>query len=100
MLGNVMLKKSTEFLASTPIGIYLNWYFLAGLAFYGINVLLFSRALVHLPVSAAYPVLAGVSFLSLALAGLAYLNEPISKTNFVGMVAILVGIYLLTRGTE
>lgn len=100
MLGNIMLKKSSALPAATLIGTYLNGYFLAGLVFYAINLLLFSRSLTQLPVSAAYPVLAGVSFLSLALAGAAFLNEPVSRAHILGMTAILVGVYLLTQGGE
>lgn len=96
-LGNLLLKKS-----STPggglIAMIFNPYFIAGLAFYGINVLLFAKALEVLPVSMAYPVLAGFGFLFLIFASNILLGEIVSMYQGFGILLILAGVILLAKG--
>jgi multidrug transporter EmrE-like cation transporter len=96
-LGNLLLKKS-----STPGGdlfdMLFNPYFIAGLAFYGVNVLLFAKALEVLPVSMAYPVLAGVGFLLLVFASSILLGEMVGLYQGLGVILILAGVILLAKG--
>lgn len=96
-LGNLLLKK-----ASTPGGgllvMVFNPYFIAGLVFYGVNVLLFAKALEVLPVSIAYPVLAGVGFLFLVFASNILLGEMLSLYQGWGILMILAGVILLAKG--
>ena len=96
-IGNLLLKKSSEFVGVVlwsfiPFNI---WFFL-GLSFYGINVLLFAKALQTLGVATAYPVLAGVSFFLLSLASYVAFDEKLAVVQYIGIVVILFGIYLLT----
>jgi multidrug transporter EmrE-like cation transporter len=96
-IGNLLLKKSTDFVSlSSWSFIPLNTWFISGLFFYGINVLLFAKALQTLNVSAAYPVLAGVSFICLSFASWGLFNEKLSSLQYLGMALILLGIYFLT----
>jgi multidrug transporter EmrE-like cation transporter len=50
-----------------------------------------------LPVSAAYPVLAGLGFALIAIFGKLIFNERLGLNQWMGMAVILVGIILLTR---
>ena len=96
-LGNLLLKKS-----SIPGGgllmLVFNPYFIAGLAFYGINVLLFAKALEVLPLSTAYPVLAGFGFLFLVFASSILLGEMVGLYQGLGILLILAGVILLAKG--
>jgi undecaprenyl phosphate-alpha-L-ara4N flippase subunit ArnE len=96
-IGNLLLKK-----ASVPAGNFLdmviNPFFIAGLIFYGVNVLLFAKALEILPVSTAYPVLAGGGFLFLVVASNLYLGEMVGISQMLGIFLILAGVFLLAKG--
>lgn len=97
-IGNLFLKKSSEMAVETFwFAIPLNIWFLFGLMFYGINVLLFAKALQTLDVSAAYPVLAGISFCLLAGASWFLFNEKLNFVRYIGILTIILGIYLLTK---
>ncbi|BDU57281.1 hypothetical protein LMORI2_02630 [Limnohabitans sp. MORI2] len=76
----------------------LNPYFIAGLVFYGINVLLFAKALEVLPVSVAYPVLAGGGFLLLVFTSSILLGEVVGLYQGFGILLILTGVILLANG--
>ncbi len=93
-----MLKKST--LASSDGGLFgliLSPWFIGGLGFYGINVILFAKALTHLDVSVAYPVLAGLGFALLAVASRLLLGEQLTPLRILGIALILGGIYMVAR---
>lgn len=97
-IGNLLLKKSSEAVGSIIWSfIPLNIWFISGLMFYGLNVLLFAKALQNLEVAAAYPVLAGISFCLLPVASLILFNERLSAVRYIGIVVVLLGIYLLTK---
>lgn len=97
-IGNLLLKQSqrtgsTEGLA----GLLFSPWFIAGLAFYGVNVILFAKALENLPVSRAYPVLAGVGFALVAGSGALLFGERFQGLHITGLVLILLGIMLIAR---
>jgi multidrug transporter EmrE-like cation transporter len=97
-IGNLLLKKSSDISVGITWNLVpLNIWFISGLMFYGLNVLLFAKALKTLEVAAAYPVLAGISFCLLPVASFILFNERLSPTRYVGIVVVLLGIYLLTK---
>ena len=99
-IGNLLLKKSRENEFVNFIDSLLNFWFLGGVLFYGINVLLFVKALEFLPVSIAYPVLAGLGFLFLIVSANIFLGEVLSINNYIGIIFIILGIYLLSLSTN
>jgi multidrug transporter EmrE-like cation transporter len=99
MIGNVLLKQSRIVGGTTPFfEQLLSPWFIGGLLFYGINVVLFAKALDRLPVSAAYPVLAASGFVFLAVVSAIVFNERLSVVQYVGMAITLGGIALIARG--
>lgn len=94
--GSFFLKKSQLYLENAFLG-FINKYFILGLFFYGINVILFTYALRFLAVSKAYPFLAGLSFLMVISLGVFFLRENITFLNFLGAIFVLAGIFLLAR---
>ncbi len=98
-IGNLLLKKSQ--LEAAPgegfFALLLSPWFIGGLVFYGINVVLFAKALDELSVSVAYPVLAGSGFALLALSAAWIYGEQLSGTQYVGIGVILLGVILLAR---
>lgn len=97
--GNILIKRSR--LAAAPdagvIEKFLEPNFFFGLVFYGVNLLLFAKALDQAPVSIAYPVLAGAGFAFLAVASTALLGERLGLRELAGMALILGGIAVLAR---
>ena len=97
-IGNLLLKKSSDVVGGTVWNfIPFNIWFMSGLMFYGLNVLLFAKALKTLEVAAAYPVLAGISFCLLPVASFLLFNERLTSTRYIGIIIVLFGIYLLTK---
>ncbi len=98
-IGNLLLKKS-RLVARGDEGLFdllLSPWFIGGLLFYGINVILFAKALEKLPVSIAYPVLAGSGFAMLVLAAHWLFDEQMTVNHYIGLVAVVFGIFMLGR---
>ena len=96
-IGNLLLKRSRADVSDGLLGMLLSPWFIGGLFFYGINVILFAKSLESLPVSRAYPVLAGVGFLLITITGNIWFNERFATIHWCGLAAILAGIWCITR---
>ncbi|NEO84357.1 MAG: EamA family transporter [Spirulina sp. SIO3F2] len=97
-LGSLLLKQSRLVATDNSLASLLfSPWFIGGLCVYGINVVLFAKALEKLPVSAAYPVLAGLGFALIAIAGNYFFEERLGLMQYIGMGVIFVGIILMTR---
>ncbi|MEY4591023.1 MAG: hypothetical protein RL497_3099 [Pseudomonadota bacterium] len=96
-VGNLCLKKaSIESGGGDFLGMLFQPYFIGGLFFYGLNVVLFASALKHLDVSKAYPVLAAIGFSTLSIVAAVVFRESLTITNYVGLLVIIVGIFLVS----
>jgi multidrug transporter EmrE-like cation transporter len=95
--GSLLLKQSAK-AAGESLGsqLFTPW-FIGGLACYGINVILFGKALKALPVAIAYPVLAGTSLALISLAASILFRERLAAVHWTGAVLVFFGIVLLTR---
>jgi multidrug transporter EmrE-like cation transporter len=98
-VGNLMLKKSRLVLPSEYgfIDQYLSFWFIGGVCFYVINVIIFSKALDDMPVSIAYPILATSGFVMLLTSSSYLFHETISYTQMTGLALALLGIYLIAK---
>jgi multidrug transporter EmrE-like cation transporter len=96
-VANILLKKfSSTVVVASPLD-YLNPWFIAGLACFGINVLLYAKALEALPLGIAYPVLVGLSVLIVTLASTVMFRSPITPAHMLGTAMILGGAIILVR---
>jgi small multidrug resistance pump len=96
-IGNILIKKSQSGLTHTGVlDSFLNIWFLSGIFFYVINLILFSRALNNLPISIAYPTLASLGFLFLSIAAHYFLDENLSSIQILGMTFSICGIFMMT----
>ena len=97
-IGNLMLKQSRRVPYDSNIFslIFSPWFIIGGL-FFGINMILFTKSLEKLPVSAAYPVLAGLGFCLLAISSNLFFNERLSFSQWFGVAWILTGIIIVSR---
>lgn len=99
-IGSILLKWSRTSLpaGAGPADKFLSIGFMAGLVFYGINVLLFAKALETIEVSVAYPVLAGTGFALLVVSSHYIFGETFHLYNWIGLGLVLAGIIFLVQG--
>ncbi|HUP96357.1 MAG TPA: SMR family transporter [Usitatibacter sp.] len=69
---------------------------LAGLACYGVSVVVWIMALSRVPVSVAYPMLS-VGYIVNAIAAWMLFGESLTAQKLVGIGFIVVGVYLVAR---
>ncbi len=98
-VGNLLLKWSRTATAADAgtVEKLLSPGFIGGLFFYAVNVVLFAKALDHMQVSVAYPILAGFGFALLVLASWAIFHEPITVSKIAGIGLVLAGIVTLAQ---
>jgi multidrug transporter EmrE-like cation transporter len=95
-IGNLMLKHSTTLADKDDFfSLMLQPFFIGGMMFYGVNVILFAKSLEVLKVSIAYPVLAAGGFTLLILASNLFMGEQLNSRQYAGVVVVLVGVFLL-----
>ena len=95
-IGNLMLKQSRSVPSDTFLCSLLDPWFIGGLFFYGLNVVLFAKSLDYLPVSIAYPVLSGSGFILLVVLSRVLFAESATLLQMLGIFAIFVGILLVS----
>ncbi len=79
---------------------FLNLPTLVGIALFAANVLVYRKALDHLAISVAYPIMVSVGLILVTLAawGLPLLSERVGLSQIGGMVLIAAGVWLVARG--
>jgi multidrug transporter EmrE-like cation transporter len=97
-IGSLLLKRS-RLEAPDPglVSLLFSPWFIGAVVVYGINVVLFAKALEKLPVSAAYPVFAGIGFGLIAIGGSCFFGERLGVTQWVGLGTILAGMIIMSR---
>jgi drug/metabolite transporter (DMT)-like permease len=71
-------------------------YFIAGVTFYGVSVLVWILGLSRVPVSIAYPMLS-LGYIVNAIAAHYLFGEAVSAQRWLGIGFIVVGVYLVAR---
>ncbi len=99
--ANILLKiGSTEgiFLKDVSVGIFFqkNWQTLLGLALFALNVFFYFIALKRLPLSVAYPVMVGGTFVLVNTFAAIGLGEQVSWQHLLGYALILAGVTLVS----
>jgi len=104
--ANLMMKFGAERFKAAGVGLsegvwpmflslVTNWVLMLGLAFFAINVVLYTYALTELPISIAYPIMVTVGFAIIVVVAGMYLNERPSQLQWAGVTLILVGVWLV-----
>ncbi|MGI4814053.1 MAG: SMR family transporter [Janthinobacterium lividum] len=81
----------------TVLRVATQWPIIAGLFCYVISVVVWIAALTRVPVTVAYPMLS-IGYVVNALLACYLLGETLSPMRMIGIVIILVGVFVLTRG--
>ena len=99
--GNILLKlgsqRGLDIADRSPIALIGgNWQLLLGCVVFAANILFFFLALRALPLSVAYPVMVGMTFLIVSITSLLLFRESISLVQYAGYAAIVLGLVLVT----
>lgn len=81
---------------SEPIIALSNWPFWTGLALYGAAFLLYSAALMRLPLNVAHPVLTAGAVATVALCSVVIFREPFHWTTAAGILLVIAGVALIS----
>jgi len=68
-----------------------------GVAFFGINLLLYAKALKTIPVAIAYPIMIGTTMSALTILGVLIFGERLAIRDLCGLVFVAGGIALFAR---
>ena len=81
-----------------PIGVKIagQWPIIAGLACYGISVVVWIMALSRVPVSLAYPMLS-IGYIVNAFAAWWLFGESLTAQKLIGIAVIIVGVWLVAK---
>ncbi len=79
-----------------PFGTLSNWPFWFGVFLYGIALLCFAKALIHLPLSIAHPIFTAGAIATVSLFSYFLLNENFSWIVFTGILLVMLGVILIT----
>lgn len=81
-----------------PVGAKLAFepHILAGMACYGISLVVWIMALSRVPVSIAYPMLS-IGYVANAVVAYFWLGEAVTPTRMLGIGIIVLGVYVVAR---
>ena len=97
-VANILVKESRIHANGSGLfGLLLSPWFIGGLAFYGISVILFAKGLEKLPVAIAYPAQAGLAFAMLMIFSTFFLGEQLNAMKVSGIALILLGMIIVAR---
>ena len=78
---------------------YFSWQLMTSVILYGLSFLLTLQVLSQAALSIASPLMAGLTFVGIALASYLILHEAMNAQKIVGMLVIFVGIFILTKAS-
>lgn len=81
---------------TSPIVTITNIYYLLSLTFLVLQAIVWQQALIHYPLSYAYPFISLVNFVILFFSAILF-HEQITIYNLLGLIIISVGILILSR---
>jgi multidrug transporter EmrE-like cation transporter len=96
--GNLLLKQANLALSHpTPVAIVTSPWFVGAIACYIFDLVLFTQALQHLPVSSAVPVVSGIRIAATALLAPLLFHEHFTLNHFFASGVITTGIIIMSR---
>jgi multidrug transporter EmrE-like cation transporter len=81
---------------SDPLQALMNWPFWLGLCLYGVAFLLYSAALMYLPLNVAHPILTAGAIAVVALLSVVIFHEKLSLMLVLGLIFVVIGVSLIS----
>ncbi len=98
-LGNFFIKRFSVATEVQGVLDYLSPSFVLGLAFFGLNLVLYARALTGIPLALAYPILVGSTVAGVAGIAAFWFGEQLGVAHLLGLALVTAGIALLAGTT-
>jgi multidrug transporter EmrE-like cation transporter len=96
--GNLLLKQANLVLPSPNlIEMVTSFWFMGAIACYIFDLIFFTQALQHLPVSTAVPVVSGVRIAATAILAYGLFSERLTINHFLASSLIVAGIAVMSR---
>lgn len=95
-VANVLIKMTTGGGQATLLQQFLSPLFIAAGALYVLNLAFYALAIRSLPMAVAYPVLVGMTAVSLAVITTTLLGETLNAWNYAGIALAVVAVGLMT----
>ena len=96
-LGNFCVKRFSTSTEINHITDYLAPSFVLGICCFGLNLLLYAKALKTIPLTIAYPIMIGVTMSGLTLFGIFAFAERFTLRDTLGLAFVAAGIALFSR---
>ncbi|MEY2832622.1 MAG: hypothetical protein RLZZ574_1880 [Cyanobacteriota bacterium] len=96
--GNLLLKQANLALPSySLLAMVTSLWFWGAIACYIFDLILFTQALQHLPVSYAVPVVSGIRIAATAILAYVFFGEHLTLNQFFASGVIIAGIIIMSR---
>jgi multidrug transporter EmrE-like cation transporter len=95
--GNLLVKQFSMTHEIRGVLDYRAPSFIAGIAAFGLGVVLYGRALQQIPIVLAYPVQVGACIVAIALFAVAVFGEKFGAQHLLGVALVMAGIAVLVR---
>lgn len=100
--ANLFLKMGADRLGSFEgpgviRGILTNYFLVAGVILFGLNILFYVAALTRLNLSIAYPVMMAGGVLIVVSASVLYFQESLTIAQILGILFLMAGLVLVTH---
>jgi undecaprenyl phosphate-alpha-L-ara4N flippase subunit ArnE len=82
------------------LSLFLQPQFLTGFVMYFLAAIVWFRILGSEPLSTAYPMLVGLTFVFVTLAASFFFREPVALQKFIGLATILIGIVIVSTSNS
>ncbi len=97
--GPILLKKASAKRLSKIKSLMTNYHLFGGVALYAIGTVLFIPALKGGDVSVLYPFVS-LSYIWISLLSVRFLGEKMSKTKWLGIALIIIGVSFIGIGSN
>ena len=97
VLGNYFIKRFSTSADINNVFDYVRPLFISGVFFFGLGLLLYTRALAQLPITLAYPIMVGVTLTTLSMLAIFSLGEQFTPRDALGAAFVIAGIALLSH---
>lgn len=94
-IANVFIKYAAD-RGGHMCNMYFSWYFILGITFFGLNLLLYTKALSYLPLHVGYPFLVGLSAFGITASSFFIFGAAFEYKDILGVILLIIGICILT----
>lgn len=96
-VGSMLVKVASMGNYNSKLGMYISWPFIVAVGLFGTNLIFYAQAIRKIPLHIAYPIVVGITIISITLFSIFYYSNKIQYFDYIGTVFIVIGIAILSR---